>query len=112
MRKNVDYYESYAPVVDFTNVRLLVSVAHAKKWELRSYDIVLAFTLARPQVQTFVRFRNLDGIVDGIEPGQIAEVLWNLYGDVAAPYSWPGYQTLKPALLELGLLKLVDTLAS
>ena len=49
-----------------------------------SYDIVLAFTLARPQVQTFVCFRNLDGIVDGIEPGQIAEVLWNLYGDVAA----------------------------
>ena len=88
MRKNVDYFETYAPVVDFTNVRLLVSVAHANKWELRSYDIVLAFTLARPQVQTFVRFRNLDGIVDGIESGQIAEVLWNLYGDVAAPYSW------------------------
>ena len=102
MRKNVDYFESYAPVVDFTNVRLLVSIAHAKKWELRSYDIVLAFTLARPQVPTFVRFRNLEGIVDGIEPGQIAEVLWNLYGDVAAPYSW--YQTLKPALLELGFV--------
>ena len=29
-------YESYAPVIDFTNERLLVSVAHAKKWELRS----------------------------------------------------------------------------
>ena len=55
MRKNVDYYESYAQVVDFTNVRLLVSVAHAKERELRSYDIVLAFTLARPQVQSHCR---------------------------------------------------------
>ena len=64
---------------------------------------VLAFTLALPRVQTFVRFCNLDGIVDWIEPGQIAEVLWNLYGDVAAPYSW--YQTLKPALLELGFVE-------
>ena len=26
MRKNFEYYASYAPVVDFTNVRLLVSV--------------------------------------------------------------------------------------
>ena len=71
-------------MVDFTNVRLLVSLAHAKKWELRSYNIVLVFTLARPQVQTFVHFHNLDGIVDWIEPGQIAEVLWNLYGDVGS----------------------------
>ena len=62
-------------------------MAHAKKWELRSYYIVLVFTLARPQVQTFVRFCNLDGMVDWIGPGQIAEVLWNLHGDVSAPYS-------------------------
>mmetsp|Transcript_55929 Transcript_55929/g.117024 ORF Transcript_55929/g.117024 Transcript_55929/m.117024 type:complete len:2321 (-) Transcript_55929:82-7044(-) len=103
MKKNVDYFESYAPVVDFTNVRLIVSVAHANRWELRSYDIVLAFTLARPQVHTFVRFRGLDGVVDGIGPGQLAEVLWNLYGDVAAPHSW--YQTLKPALLGMGFVE-------
>ena len=70
---------------------------------------MLAFTSARPQVQTFVRFRDLDGVVDGIGPGQLAEALWNLDGDVAAPHSAPRaeprcrgsapYQTLKPALL-------------
>ena len=60
MKKNVDYYESYAPVVDFVNVRLLVAVAHANQWEIRSYDIVLAFTLARPQNPMYVRFPNLE----------------------------------------------------
>ncbi len=46
-----------------------------------------------------MQFSDLDGVIDGIGPGQLAEVssLWNLYGDVAAPHLW--YQTLKPALL-------------
>ena len=63
------------------NVRMLVSVA--KKWELRSWDIVLVFTLAH--VQTFCCFSNLERKVKWIELEQIEKVLWNLYWDVAAP---------------------------
>ena len=103
MKKNVDYYESYAPVVDFVNVRLLVAVAHANQWEIRSYDIVLAFTLARPQNPTYVRFPNLEGVIPGVRRGQLAEVVWNLYGDVSAPHSW--FHTLKPVLMQMGFVE-------
>ena len=59
----------------------------AKNWELRSFEIALVFTLALPQVQTFVSFCNLEEIVNRIETGQTVEVLWNLYWDFATIYS-------------------------
>ena len=76
MKKNVDCFESYAPAVDgFTNVRLIVSVAHANRWELGSDAIVLAFSSVRPQDRTLVRFRDLDGVVDGRPPPQDGRTL-------------------------------------
>ena len=83
-------------------------MAHAKG-ELRSFNIVIVCTLAPLQMQAFDNFCNLDRIVNGIKPGEIAEDLWNLYGDVAAPFS--GYQTRKMLCLNWDLLKLVDILA-
>ena len=55
-RPYVDYFQSYAPVVDFSSLQIFISYAHAKGWRLQQYDIVSAFTNARPQSQTFVRF--------------------------------------------------------
>ena len=71
MKKKVDYYESYAPVVDFMNIRLLVAVAHANGWEIRSHDIVLAFTLALLQNPTYVHFPNLEDKIPGVRQGQL-----------------------------------------
>ena len=45
MRKNADYFESYAPVVDFITTRF-VSVANAKKWVLKPCNIACVFALA------------------------------------------------------------------
>ena len=101
MRENIDYFGSYAPVTDFTSFRLIVAYGHAKHWLIKQYDIVLAFTCARPQNPTFVRFVfDLEGIVEGIRKFQIAELVWNLYGDVSAPRSWA--ETFKAFLTGLG----------
>ena len=54
-------------------------------------------------LQTFVLFHNLDRMLNWTEAGKIADVLWNLFWHVTAPYSW--YQTLKPSMLELGFVK-------
>ena len=41
-------------MTDFTSFRLIVAYGHAKHWLIKQYDIVLAFTCARPQTPTFV----------------------------------------------------------
>jgi hypothetical protein len=65
------------------------------------YDIISAFTHAKPQCPTYVCFTmDLEGIVDGIKKGQVAKLQWNLYGNVSAPYSW--HVTFKEFLLSLG----------
>ena len=89
MIPNVEYCGSYAAVVDFANFRLLVSYGHARGWRIKQYDIVLAFTWARPQNLTFVCFVfALDGIVEGIPKYQVAELLWNLYCNKSDQKSW------------------------
>ena len=76
---DIDYFQSYAPVVDFSSLRIFISYAHAKGWRLRQYDIVSAFTNARPQSQTFVRFVfDLTEVMPGIPKGAVAELAWNL----------------------------------
>lgn len=101
MTQNVDYFESYAPVVDFGNFRLVIAYGHAKGWKIHQLDITLAFTWARPQSPTYVKFTfDLNGIVEGIQKWQIAQLNYNLYGDVSAPFSWS--QTFKSFLLDLG----------
>jgi len=101
-----DYFQSYAPTVDYPTLRLLLSHAHARGWKIRTYDIVSAFTLAKPQVQTFVRIRGLQNVIDGFRSDQYAELKHNLYGDVAAPHSW--FDEIQNRLMTLGFEPIVN----
>ena len=56
----MDCCQSYTPVVDFTNVRLIMSeklgTQHAKKGKLYKYAFVLAYALYLPQDQSVARY--------------------------------------------------------
>ena len=52
----VDVFDTYAPVIDYSTVRLLISLAFGNKWEMFHWGISAAFTNAKAEEETYVRF--------------------------------------------------------
>jgi len=52
----VDVFDTFAPVIDYSSVRLLISTAFGNGWDMYHWDISVAFTNADAHEQTFVRF--------------------------------------------------------
>jgi hypothetical protein len=52
----VDVFDTFAPVIDYSTVRLLISTAFGKRWEMYHWDISAAFTNADSHEPTYVRF--------------------------------------------------------
>ena len=85
-----DYGETYAPVARFTTIRLLCSIAAAKGWELRQFDVETAFLYAPLEEENLYVVPPDDFRVGS--DGQA--VLWHLkkslYGLKQAPKNWYG----------------------
>jgi hypothetical protein len=52
----VHVFDTYAPVIDYSTVRLLISLAFGNHWEMFHWDISVAFTNAKAEEETYVRF--------------------------------------------------------
>ena len=98
----VDVFDTYAPVIDYSTVRLLISLAFGNNWELFHWDISVAFTNAKAEEETYVRFPKSfpEGLFPGYKGGTIARLRRNLYGSKSAPKLW--YKCLYEVLIELG----------
>ncbi len=49
-------FDTYAPVSDYSTIRLLISQAFGNKWETFHGDISVAFTNAKAEEETYVKF--------------------------------------------------------
>jgi histone deacetylase 1/2 len=95
----VDYFESYAPVVSWTTVRLLMSLSLAFNLETRQTDFSNAFAQAYLKEEVYVE------LPQGFQPPPnspevVLQLVKSLYGLVQAPMCW--YDHLKTALLKSG----------
>ena len=52
----IDVFDTYAPVIDYSAVRLLISLAFGNKWEIFRWDISAAFTNVKTKEETYVVF--------------------------------------------------------
>ncbi len=52
----VDVFDTYAPIIDYSTVRLLISLAFCNHWEMFHWDISVAFTNATAEEVAYVRF--------------------------------------------------------
>ena len=86
----VDVFDTYAPVIDYSTVRLLISLAFGNHWEMYHWDISVAFTNAKAEEETYVRFPSNfpAGLFSGYKGGTIARLKRNLYGSKSAPKLW------------------------
>jgi hypothetical protein len=97
-----DVFDTYAPVIDYSTVRLLISLAFGNNWTMFHWDISVAFTNAKAEEETYVKFPQSfpADLFPGYKGGTIARLKRNLYGSKSAPKLW--YKCLYAAIIELG----------
>ena len=97
-----DLFDRYAPVTDYSTVRLLISLAFGNNWLMFHWDISIAFTNAKAEEETYVRLPQSfpECLFHGYKGGTIARLKRNLYGSKSAPKLW--YKCLHEVLIELG----------
>jgi hypothetical protein len=98
----IDVFDTYAPVIDYSTVRLLISLAFGNNWEMFHWDISVAFTNAKAEEETYVRFPKSfpSDLFPGFKGGTIARLKRNLYGSKSAPKLW--YNCLYQCVIDLG----------
>ncbi len=86
----IDVFDTYAPFIDHSTVSLLISLAFCNNWEMFHWDISVAFTNAKAEEETCVRFPDKfpEDLFPGYKAGTIARLKWNLYGSKSAPKLW------------------------
>ena len=94
-REGVDYAETYAPVTRLSSLRILLSVAAHRKWEVHTLDIKTAFLHGDIDVDVYMN--QPPGFIDG--QNKVAKLTKCLYGLKQAPKAW--YEKLSSTLRDL-----------
>ena len=93
----INYWETYAPVVSWAAVRLLLLIASLNKIPTKSIDFVLAFPQAELEVPVYMELPAGFNPEDGeSKKGCVLKVVKNLYGLKNASFHW--FETLKEGL--------------
>jgi hypothetical protein len=90
----IDYEETFSPVVKSATIRIILSLAVSKGWLIRQLDVQNAF------LEEDVYMRQPPGYEDKVVPHYICRLDKALYGLKQAPRAW--YARLSVKLLQLG----------
>jgi Reverse transcriptase (RNA-dependent DNA polymerase) len=101
--EQVDYFESWSPVVAWSTVRLTLTLAISQGWESRQIDFSNAFVQSRIDDDIYIRVPPM------FEPDEnqgdqdvVMKLNKSLYGLVQAPYLW--FNRCSEALGKVGLI--------
>ena len=98
-RDGLDYEETYAPVVRAATGKILQSIAVAKGWTTRQWDVKTAFLNGK--LDRWLYIKQATGFNDGSD--RVCMLIRPLYGLKQAGYEW--YQELGEQLLGLGFVR-------
>jgi hypothetical protein len=101
-RENIDYFETYAPVVDFTAVRIALVLASFKNMSIHLLDVKCAFLNGELKDETYMR------LPDSYAPndGSVCMLKRSIYGLRQAPRAW--HTKLTADLATLGYTSFQD----
>ena len=85
-RWGVDYWETYAPIVNLISVRLILAISVIHKLDTKSIDFVQAFPQANLERDVFMELQY--GFEHGNKGQYVLKLKKNLYGLCNASYNW------------------------
>ena len=92
----VDYWETYAPVVNWMSVRTLLILSVIYGYHSRSIDFILAFPQAKLDTYIFMEFPAGMNCGEGSRKQSVLKLKKNLYGLKDAACNW--FQMLSDGL--------------
>nr|KYP66022.1 Retrovirus-related Pol polyprotein from transposon TNT 1-94 [Cajanus cajan] len=95
--KDINYTETFAPVVKMVTVRTVLAVAAAKSWELHQMDVHNAFLHGDLHDEVFIRMPPGFSVST---PNMVCKLRKSLYGLKQAPRCW--FTKLSHALISYG----------
>jgi histone deacetylase 1/2 len=99
-KKGVNYWETYAPLVQWSTTRLFLTLSVLLGWHCRQLDFVLAYTQADPECDIYMAIPQGFTVEGGNAKDYALKLEKNLYGLKQAGRVWNQHLTKK--LLGLG----------
>lgn len=93
-----DYEETFAPVVKWTTLRLLMAIAARKGFQVDHLDVTTAFLYGDLQEEVYMK--QPEGLVDSMHADKVCRLKKALYGLKQSARSW--YTKISTTLLTLG----------
>ncbi|KAL7479730.1 hypothetical protein ACHAW6_008691 [Cyclotella cf. meneghiniana] len=87
----VNYFETYAPVVTWFAIRLMIIVAIMSRRSLRQIDFVMAYTQAPIETDLYMEIPQGIETTEGNTKDYVLQLLANLYGQKQAGRVWNQY---------------------
>lgn len=94
----VDFMETFSPVVKFSTIRLVFTLAAVRHWNIQQIDVNNAFL--NGDLQETIYMVQPRGFEDIEHPSHVCKLTRSLYGLKQAPRAW--YDKLKSFLISLG----------
>ena len=82
-RPGVDYFDTFAPVISYKTLRLLLTIAAVYDYEIKQIDVVTAFLNAPMNEEVYMELPDGYG-----SDGNVVRLLRAIYGTKQAPHSW------------------------
>ena len=105
--KGIHFWETFAPVVTWASIRLVLILALIMKWHTRQIDFVLAFPQAPAETDLYMEIPkgvHMKNIPKGkTEKDFLLKLKKNLYGGCAASRVWNQY--VNKGLIEIGFTR-------
>ena len=91
----VNYFETYAPVVTWFAIRLMIIIAIISRRSLRQIDFVMAYTQAPIETDLYMEIPQGIETTEGNTKDYVLQLLANLYGQKQAGRVWNQYLVSK-----------------
>eukprot|EP00957_Ditylum_brightwellii_P144572 11012538-Ditylum_brightwellii.AAC.1 len=96
----IHYFDTYAPVVTWTLVRLILVVAILDAWATRQVDFVMTYAQADIEFDLYMNLPKGVQVSDRSRGTHVLKLLKNVYGQKQADRVW--YNHLKDRLVKIG----------
>ena len=97
-REGIDFFETYAPVVQMSTVRLMLTLAAKHNFVTKQVDYANAFVQAKLDTDVYVHLPSC--VCANTEKRQVFKLKKSLYGLRQAPLKW--FEKLREGMIERG----------